>query len=217
MKNDSTRGGRKISIPPTVLFSTIAKIDRVRDAVTMDFKRAGDGIYVAGWTRDELGASEYHRLLAGRQGAPGAVGGRLPGLDPEAAMALYRAMGRAHAGGWLHSSHTPTLGGLAVAWALAALGGRLGAEIDLAALPVPDGEKVGDDGRLFSESNSRFVLTCAPGDAAALEAVFAGLPFRRVGTVTEGGELIVRSGSRVRVKASMDRLLRAFRGPLWGL
>jgi phosphoribosylformylglycinamidine synthase II len=217
MKNDSTRGGRKISIPPTVLFSTIAKIDRVRDAVTMDFKRAGDCLYVAGWTRDELGASEYHRLLAGRQGAPGAVGGRLPGLDPEGAMALYRAMGRAHAGGRLHSSHTPTLGGLAVAWALAALGGRLGAEIDLAALPVPDGEKVGDDGRLFSESNSRFVLTCAPGDAAALESVFAGLPFRRVGTVTEGGELIVRSGSRVRVKVSMDRLLRAFRGPLWGL
>ena len=42
MKNDSVRGGRKISIPPTVLFSTIGKIDDVRRAVTMYFKNAGD-------------------------------------------------------------------------------------------------------------------------------------------------------------------------------
>ena len=70
MKNDSVRGGRKISIPPTVLFSTIAKMDDVRRAVTMNFKKAGDLIYVIGLTKNELGASEYFRMLAEEQGAP---------------------------------------------------------------------------------------------------------------------------------------------------
>jgi hypothetical protein len=35
MKNDSVRGGRKISIPPTLLFSTLGRIDDVGHAVTM--------------------------------------------------------------------------------------------------------------------------------------------------------------------------------------
>jgi phosphoribosylformylglycinamidine synthase len=217
MKNDSTRGGQKISIPPTVLFSTIARIDRVQSAVTMDFKRAGDFIYVAGWTRDELGASEYHRLLARRRKTPDVFGGHLPGLNPEAARGLYQAMGKAHAGGWLHSSHTPTLGGLAVAWALAALGGRLGADIDLASVPVPDDTRVEEDARLFSESNSRFVLTCSPEDAPALEAVFSGLPLKRVGTVTADDELLIRSKSRIRIRKPLARLLTAFQGTLWNL
>jgi hypothetical protein len=68
MKNDSTRGGVKISIPPTLLFSLIAKIDDVRKAVTMDAKCAGDLLYVVGETRAELGASEYYRYLARKVG-----------------------------------------------------------------------------------------------------------------------------------------------------
>lgn len=41
MKNDSTRGGRKISIPPSLLFSMIAKMDDVSKAVTPDAKQPG--------------------------------------------------------------------------------------------------------------------------------------------------------------------------------
>ena len=35
MKNDSTRGGRKISIPPSVLFSAISRMDDITKAVTL--------------------------------------------------------------------------------------------------------------------------------------------------------------------------------------
>ena len=59
MKNDYIIGDLKISIPPTVLFSMIGRIDDVRKAVTMDAKSAGDLVYVLGETRDELGGSEY--------------------------------------------------------------------------------------------------------------------------------------------------------------
>ncbi len=211
MKNDSVRGGRKISIPPTLLFSTIGKMDDVRQAVTMPFKRAGDAIYALGLTREELGGSAFHRLRARAAGRPHRVGGAPPGLDTEAAKSLYHALNEAQARGLLRSCHTPTLGGLAVAFALAALGGDLGARIELDRAPE---RGAGLDGLLFGESNGRFVATCAPERAAELESVFRGLPCARVGTVADAPELHVTFGGRPVVKAELARLRKAFRGGL---
>ena len=215
MKNDSTRGGRKISIPPTLLFSTVARIDDVRRCVTMYVKRVGDPVYVAGLTRDELGASEYHRMLASEQGTPANIGGQVPRVFAGEALALYRAMAAATKRGLLRSSHTPTLGGLAAAFSLTALGGDLGLEIDLDAVPG-DGVK-GTDALLFAESNSRFVLTCAPDKAAELEALFAGLPLARVGTVMETPRLKLVHAGRAVIDESLDALRRAFRNTLAGI
>ena len=224
MKNDSVRGGRKISIPPTVLFSTIAKMDDVGRAVTMYFKKPGDLVYVIGLTKNELGASEFFRMLAAEQGAPSNYGGEAPKLDIRQALAIYRAMGEATTAGLLRSSHTPTLGGLAVAFALAAVGGELGAEIDLAAVPTEDPASPGEaglrrtsgvteDGRLFAESNSRFVVTCAPENATAIESLFHGLPCAKVGIVTP--ERTLKIGGCV--TADIEDLRNAFKKTLYGI
>jgi phosphoribosylformylglycinamidine synthase subunit PurSL len=216
MKNDSVRGGRKISIPPTVLFSTIGKIDDIRSAVTMHFKNAGDSIYVVGLTKEELGGSEFFRLLAQEQGTPASYGGNVPALDIARALATYRAMNEATAAGLLHSSHTPTLGGLAVAFALPAIGGDLGAEIDLSRLAC-DGT-LGDDAKLFAESNSRFVITCAPDKEIAFEALFRDLPYARVGKVTEQKRVqIVGESGRKLLDIDIDALRRAFKETLHGV
>ena len=63
-KNDSTRGGVKISIPPTLLISSVGQIKDVRNAVTMHFKTEGDLIYVIGRTKDEL---EHLLIIDGLQ------------------------------------------------------------------------------------------------------------------------------------------------------
>ncbi|MCO5061098.1 MAG: AIR synthase-related protein [Kiritimatiellae bacterium] len=208
MKNDSVRGGRKISIPPTLLFSTIGKVDDVRQAVTMPFKQAGDAIYVLGLTRDELGASEYHRLRAQAMKRPERMGGAAPGLNVEVAKSLYHAMNEAQVRGLVRSSHTPTLGGLAVAFALAAMGGQLGARIELSNVPE---EGAGLDALLFAECNSRFVVSCAPERAAELEAVFRGLPCARVGEVVSDPELHITLANRTVVKAGLERMRKSFR------
>ena len=103
MKNDSVRGGRKISIPPTVLFSTIGKIDDIGRAVTMYYKKPGDAIYVIGVTKNELGGSEFFRMLARDGGNPTSYGGRVPSLDIPSALDLYRAMNLATEREILHS------------------------------------------------------------------------------------------------------------------
>lgn len=214
MKNDSVRGGQKISIPPTLLFSAIGKIDDIRRAVTMPWKNPGDLIYVVGRTRNELGASEFYRLLAEEQGNPGNCGGRSPQVDAVLALAIYRAMGVAIDKGLIKSAHTPTLGGLAVAFALCAIGGDLGAQIDLGAIPQDD--KLSDDALLFAESNSRFVVTCTPENALALEQTFAGMPCACGGTVTADKQLcLTYKRGTLAVREGVDNLRRSFKKTLY--
>ncbi|MCU0581783.1 MAG: AIR synthase-related protein, partial [Syntrophales bacterium] len=175
MKNDYQIGDTKISIPPTLLFSTIGKIEDVRRAVTMDAKRSGDVVYVLGETRKELGGSEWYALN-------GYVGNRVPQVDTAKAKALYIAFSGAIAVGLVASCHDCSDGGLGVALAETAFAGGLGLKIDLAAVPVETGMRA--DEILFSESQSRFVVTVAPDKAAAFEEAMAGNVCRKIGEVT---------------------------------
>jgi len=100
MKNDSTRGGRKISIPPTVLFSALSRMDDISKAVTLDCKKAGDLVYIAGISSSELGGSQYALLK-------GALGNKVPKVDAQSAISLYKAVSAATAQELCHSIHSP--------------------------------------------------------------------------------------------------------------
>ena len=219
MKNDSTMGGVKISVPPTLLVSAIGQIDDITGAVTLDVKTAGDAVYLLGVTRDETGGSEYFRLRGKTDGAahePGGpapyVGNRIPRVDPEETLPLYRALEATMRKRLVRSAATPAKGGLALAMARTAMAGELGLELnldlagDLAALPP--------DVALFSESNGRFLVTVAAGDAAAFERSFAGLACRRVGSVTEAPRLRVTLRGRMRVELSLAAMKTSFKETL---
>jgi phosphoribosylformylglycinamidine synthase II len=215
MKNDSVRGGRKISIPPTVLFSTLGRIPDIERALTLAFKAPGDPVFLVGLTRAEMGASAFHRHLAAAQGRPGDFGGQVPVVHTALAGQIYRAMGKATGARHLRSSHTPTQGGLAVGLALCALAGDRGAEIDLGAAPIAG--SLTDDTTLFSESHSRFIVTCEAGDESVLASLFEGLPFSQIGTVVEEPRLVVRGRrGRVLIQSPLRVLRAAFRRTLDG-
>ncbi|MFA5206503.1 MAG: AIR synthase-related protein [Lentisphaeria bacterium] len=201
MKNDSTLGGRKISIPPTVLFSTIARMPDISQAVTLDAKRYGDLVYVLGLTRRELGGSEFFALL-------NATGNHVPKVDPAAALKLYRAVTAATAAGLCHSLHTPALGGLGVAFAKVAVGGNLGLDLDLDKIPAEAGLAPAE--RLFSESNTRFVATISEEDRARFEALFAGLPCACVGQVTLARKLVFRTHRHIIAQTTVDACRDAY-------
>jgi phosphoribosylformylglycinamidine synthase subunit PurSL len=78
MKNDSTMGGVRISVPPTLLVSALGQIEDVRAALTLDFKRPGDVVYLLGSTRDETGGSEYFRWRGERAGQRAELGQPAP-------------------------------------------------------------------------------------------------------------------------------------------
>lgn len=175
MKNDYMVGGTKISIPPTLLFSVVAKIDDVRTAVTMDAKQAGDMVYVLGTTYDELGASEYAMLHGG-------TGNNVPKVREADSLPRYRALEQAIKDGLVASCHDCSDGGLGVALAETAFSGGFGMHLDLGEAPREGIDR--DDVLLFSESQSRFVVTVDPHRADAFEIAMDGTSMARIGAVT---------------------------------
>lgn len=204
MKNDYKGGGVKISIPPTVLYSVMAKMPDVKCAVTSDFKRPGDLVYVLGLTRAELGGSELASEL-------GIVSDQVPQVDLVSARMRYLAYFQATRQGLVTAAHDCSDGGLAVALAEMCIGGRLGADIDLDAAPC-----CGCSGPLevlYSESTSRFVVSVAPQNQAAFETLFAGQQLAKIGVVG-GAALTVAMGGSALLYAPVGSLTQAFKAPL---
>jgi phosphoribosylformylglycinamidine synthase II len=216
MKNESTMGGVKICVPPTLLLSAIGQIDDVRQALTLDFKRPGDVLFVLGASDDRAGGSEYYRYLGERDGLtpePGApvpyVGQRPPTVDPDRTLPLYRALAEAIQAGLVRSAATPTRGGLGVCLARCAMAGGLGAELDLEACPGV--ARLDSDLALFAESGGRFVVTVAADDAASFADLFRGLACAAVGAVTAAPRLIVRRGDGLLIDADIGALKSRFK------
>ncbi|MBI4818687.1 MAG: phosphoribosylformylglycinamidine synthase [Deltaproteobacteria bacterium] len=178
MKNDFVSAGRKISVPPTILYSVVAGLDDVDRVVTTELKAGGDFVYLLGETRDELGGSCLLRLS-------GQLGDEVPRLRPAQARALYVRVGEATRMGLLESCHDLSDGGLGVALAEATFGASLGAEIELAG-------ELGLIRTLFSESPSRFVVSVRPENRTSFEAHFASMA-TPLGRVTEEPRLTISS------------------------
>jgi phosphoribosylformylglycinamidine synthase len=209
MKNDFYDGSTKISIPPTLLFSVIGKIEDVRTAVTLDVKRPGDIVYLLGETGNELGGSEYYA-------AQGYIGNRVPQVNAKQALQRYRAYHQAVIKGLVASCHDLSDGGLAVAAAESSFAGGFGMTIDLEKVPYAgdEGERR-DEVLLFSESASRHVVTVSPGKAAAFESTMAGNSFARIGEVTADTVLTITGlGGVAVIKADIGELKDAWQSPL---
>ncbi len=206
MKNDYLIGGLKISIPPTVLISAVGKIDDLTKAITMDAKRPGDLVYVLGETFDELGGSEY---LASK----GFIGNQVPRVDAKKALALYRKLYRAIQEGLIRSCHDCSDGGLGVALAETAFAGGLGMEIDLRKIPCSGLER--NDLLLFSESQSRFVVTIDPSKKRGFETLLGDAVRGRIGAVlaSETFRIIGLHGRPV-IEANIYDLKEAWQKPL---
>jgi phosphoribosylformylglycinamidine (FGAM) synthase-like enzyme len=209
MKNDYKLGEWSISIPPTVLFSAVGVVENVRCAVTSDAKADGDLVYVLGVTRNELGGSQYYAHH-------GAVGCSVPHVEALGAMKLYRALAHAIERGLVRSCHDCSDGGLGVALAETAFAGGLGMKLDLGR--VPNERVVREDFLLFSETQSRFVVTVDAKHKHSFEQTLAALPFARIGTVTAEPRLVIKGfGIRPVVDAAIADLKEAWQAPLRGV
>ncbi len=202
MKNDAVVGGRRISIPPTLLVSAIAVVRDVRRALTLEAGRAGTLLYAVGETADELGCTEWaaHR---------GVAGGGVPRCRPALFHSWYEKVAAAVASGLVAAAHAPGRGGLARSLFLLARASGLGLEADLSRLPGPAG--LTWEARLFSESAGRLLLGVEPERAAALEAALTGVPHARIGSWREGGRLRVTAAGAPFVDEDVALLARAWK------
>jgi phosphoribosylformylglycinamidine synthase subunit PurSL len=147
----------KISVPPTLLISSIGIHADVAKSVSMDAKIEGDLVYVIGDTAEELGGSEYFAQFGG-------TGNTVPKLDVVIAKARYARLTDALSHELVASAFPVSHGGLGTALAKVAIAGRLGMDITIPSAMRPDYY-------LFSESLGRFIVTVAPDHKREFERI----------------------------------------------
>jgi len=201
MKNDSVRGGVRISVPPTLLFSTLGwvhSVDRVLDLTP----RLNDRIYLVGQTRPQLGASRLLALLGLQGGAP-------PRITAEETRTVCHALESAVDRGLVSAAHAPHMGGLGIGLAMLALASDLGLVADLQHVPGATPSDA-DLELLFSESGSRLLIGVAPSAVADFERLMQQqtAPWAAIGQVVTDPYLELRRGDRVLLRTEVARLRR---------
>jgi len=206
MKNDYQIGDTKISIPPTVLFSVIGKMDDARLATTMDVKNPGDLVYLLGETSDELGGSDFYALH-------GHTGRHVPQVDATSALQRYRTLNTAQRESLVASCHDLSDGGLAVALAEKAFAGGFGVRVELANVPCRGSLR--DEQVLYSESQSRLLVTVKPEFRQRFEELFAGQVSACIGEVTAEPQVVVLGqAGEVIIESLNAELKEAWQAPL---
>jgi len=182
-----------MAIYPTPVIGMVGLLGNLNHRRTLAFPAEGLVVVLLGETGEEIGGSEYLKVIHGL------VTGRPPALDLEKERAVQAVCIEGIRRGWILSAHDLSEGGLAVALAECCCAGGMGAKVEM------------EDGMppvfwLFSESQSRFLVTARPGD---LEELFRltesrGVPLRVLGR-TGGDRLVI--GDRVDLPvAELSRL-----------
>jgi phosphoribosylformylglycinamidine synthase subunit PurSL len=194
--------GRR-SIPPTLVITALGVLSNAEHLVTSDAKQADNLLILTGAAQDELRGSILDAVL-GVDG-PGFV----PGGDPTSPK-RYRTIHQVIVDGLVRSAHDVSDGGLLVALAEMAMGGRLGISVDLTlGIEIPASDAVGQMVALFSESSGQILLECRPEDAPLVCERTGG---RVIGQVTSDDRLVVRVSARQIIDQPLEALLQAWQG-----
>ncbi len=205
--NEYTDKGKSLAIPGTILISAIGIVEDISKVVTMDFKKAGNSIYVVGNTFDELGGSIY---LANQD----QIGKNVPQVRFSYAVKTYRAIEKAVKLGIISSMHDISEGGLAVALAEMAFAGGLGVTAFVKAIPY-QGKRKSEDVILFSESNSRFLVEVEARHEKSFKSALKGIAHAKLGMVEATPEMIVYGfKDQVVVNANIFDLKNVWQTPL---
>ena len=215
MKNDATINGKKISVPPTLLFSLIGNHKDVRKAVSSDFKEFGDIIYLLGETHQELGASELAFMFRDESNGVSGIGGEVPKINTTRNLALYRSITNAMSKGLIASAHDCSDAGLAAAVAECCFGCDSGAILDISKV-MSSNINVDIWGTLFGESLGRILVSIKPNNCKEFEKLMADHEYSLLGAVDSGDNIAFINSGKTVLSASMSKLRESWKGALNG-
>jgi len=194
MKNDFDDGVVRLSVPPTLLVSAMGKIPDSGRAISMEFKRGGDLLYLLTAGTPSLAAATVEEVVNPDQDSDSGLPWthRLPLLHIEAAAKMYRAIHSLIMQGLVHSAHDLSEGGLLVALAESTLGSSHGVIVQIPEelITLSSGEAAA----LFGEGPGRILLSIAPEAAPVLEKAMMAIEQAKLwplGVVTEHGGMHV--------------------------
>ena len=172
-----------LSIYPTPMLGMVGLIEDAERTMTQWFKSEGDDIILLGPTREDLGGSEYLKVVQAReQGSP-------PYLNLDTEKGLQDCVLSLIRGGLLQSAHDCSDGGIAVALAESCISGSEWTRGAVVTLPKG---RLRNDAVLFGESQSRVVISVKPSQRQAVldHAKSSGVPADVIGRVS-GDRLVI--------------------------
>jgi len=188
------------TVLPTPVALGCGIVENIAKCVTSDFKQKGSHIYIVGETQDAMAGSQYFRDT-------GSTSSKVPSVDLGKLKASIDAMLRLISSGKVLSCHDISDGGLAVALCEMAIGGSIGAEVNLS----PMGIGLRPDVKLFSESPTRWLIETAdeisPQD---------GLDVVKIGTVG-GDSVMISEDEEILFDQTVAEIECTWGGTLWEL
>ncbi|MBU1678344.1 MAG: phosphoribosylformylglycinamidine synthase subunit PurL, partial [Bacteroidetes bacterium] len=151
------------AVYPTPVIGMIGLIEDIENITTSYFKNEGDYIFILGEDRDEIGGSEYLKIVHGL------VKGDSPKMDLQIEKDLHTLVLELIGSKVINSAHDISEGGLACALAeccILNLDHPIGAE-----LKIPIKQRA--DFTFFSESQSRIIVSVSPEDRNSFEEIAA--------------------------------------------
>ncbi len=191
----------KISVPPTLLISSIGVIDDILKTNSIDVKIPGDLIYLIGQTTEDLGGSEYFGQLKIK-------GGDVPKTNALKNRSMYKDFYKATEKGLVASAIAATRGGIGVALAKMSMAGMLGIEVSIKKM---DGLKR-DDFVLFSESQGRIIVTVDPKNKNEFEKLMKKHSLAQLGKVGKNNTFVITglNGKEI-IKTKVEDILNIYK------
>jgi phosphoribosylformylglycinamidine synthase len=161
---------------PTPTIGMVGLVDGTKPHMTLDFKQAGDVIYLIGQSRNDIGSSQYLVSQHKVQLSPA------PHFDLNEEHSMQQAVKSIIANGLIQSAHDMSEGGLFITLLESAKHRKLGFTVN--------GPENGlrTDAYLFGEAQSRVAVSVKADATEVFEKALAasGVAFSKLGTVTEG-------------------------------
>jgi phosphoribosylformylglycinamidine synthase len=196
---DAKNNKIKISIPPTLLISSLGIVKSIND-LTSICPSIKDLIYVIGETKEELGGSEYANIF-------GYENINVPSVNSKKALKLYNAFNRANKKSLISSAISVHMGGLGAALAKMAIASQTGMQLDLSKI-----NSFGSSNTLFSESQSRMIVSIKPSNKKVFEKLFTRHIITHVGECTSNKKFLCRLSSKDSIQVTVSDLSRAYKG-----
>lgn len=185
--NENPKG----TVDPTPAIGMVGVVE-IGKTITQDFKDEGDAILLLGETKEEIGGSEYLKVIHNLKK------GDTPSLDLEKEKKMQEVVLNTIGQDLVKSAHDCSEGGIAVALAECCVTKKeVGAKVKVE-------ENIRKDALLFGESQSRVILSCNKDDVAKISALCKDdVKMQEIGEVT-GDKLVINSLVDIDVKKIAD-------------
>ncbi|MCP1146133.1 phosphoribosylformylglycinamidine synthase subunit PurL [Lysinibacillus endophyticus] len=186
------------AVYPTPTIGMVGLVQDLAHVTTQQVKSAGDVVYLVGETATEFGGSELQKLVYGK------IFGKAPSIDLDVEAKRQQAILTAIREGLVQSAHDVSEGGVAVALAEKTFGTE-----DLGVYVTLEGSAVT---ALFSESQSRFVVTVKEENAAAFESIVSDA--KKIGIVTDDAKITINGDTGILLEGTVEEFRSAWKGAI---